>query len=163
MKYCSNCKRELPLAEFHVDKGHADGRSSRCKECRRRWVASRKAETSNYNARYYALNRERRLAEIHHYQEQHPEVKVGYRHRYRARKRNADGSHTLADLTRIFERQGGRSYYCDRRMFAINEGHFDHVIPLSRGGSDGPENLVFACPPCNWKKHARMPDEDSLL
>jgi len=28
----------------------------------------------------------------------------------------------------------------------------DHVIPLSRGGSDHPSNMVVACRPCNLKK-----------
>ena len=126
-------------------------------------MAARKAETSRYNARYYVLNRQKRLAVIHDYQQRHPEVKVRYRHRYRARKRNAAGSHTLVDLISIFERQDGQCYYRNHRMLAISEGHFDHKIPLSRGGSGDPENLVFACPPCNWRKHARILEENGKL
>jgi len=159
MKRCSGCKRELPLDEFHVDKGHADGRTSRCKRCRAEWVASRKAELVLYNASYYVRYRERRIVEIHEYQQRRPEVKVNYRHRYRARKRHAPGSHTFADLAAIFEKQGGICFYCERQLASIQDGHFDHVVPLSRGGSDGPENLVFACPGCNWRKHARTPAE----
>jgi 5-methylcytosine-specific restriction endonuclease McrA len=28
----------------------------------------------------------------------------------------------------------------------------DHVVPLARGGTDHPSNLVVACRPCNMKK-----------
>jgi hypothetical protein len=31
----------------------------------------------------------------------------------------------------------------------------DHVIPRSKGGQDGPENLVTACQPCNSSKRDR--------
>jgi 5-methylcytosine-specific restriction endonuclease McrA len=159
VKQCSGCQRELPLDAFHVDKGHSDGRVSRCKSCRAKWVESRTAERVSYNAQYYARNRDKRIAEIHEYQRRHPEIQVRYRHRYRARKHKAPGGHTYADLVAIFEKQDSKCFYCNQHLASIHNGHFDHVIPLSRGGSDNPENLVFACPPCNWSKHARMPDE----
>ena len=31
----------------------------------------------------------------------------------------------------------------------------DHVVPRSKGGSDGPENLVAACSSCNSEKNDR--------
>jgi 5-methylcytosine-specific restriction endonuclease McrA len=41
----------------------------------------------------------------------------------------------------------------------MEEGHLDHLIPLVRGGSDNPNNIAFACALCNWRKHARTPEE----
>lgn len=35
----------------------------------------------------------------------------------------------------------------------------DHVVPLSRGGSNEPDNLVACCLPCNSSKSDRMVDE----
>lgn len=35
----------------------------------------------------------------------------------------------------------------------------DHVIPLSRGGSNDPENLVAACMPCNSSKADKLLSE----
>jgi 5-methylcytosine-specific restriction endonuclease McrA len=35
----------------------------------------------------------------------------------------------------------------------------DHVLPLSRGGSNGPENLQLLCPKCNLVKGSRHPDD----
>lgn len=47
--------------------------------------------------------------------------------------------------------------YCRERgtLFAGPDGkpwHFDHVVPLSRGGALGFENVVLACGPCNMAK-----------
>jgi len=46
-------------------------------------------------------------------------------------------------------------------MTAILGGdyHVDHRVPIARGGSNGPENLVIACPDCNRRKNAQMPHE----
>ena len=38
----------------------------------------------------------------------------------------------------------------------------DHVMPLSRGGSDGWDNVVTSCRACNQKKDNRLMEETSL-
>ncbi len=159
LKRCSRCLRDLPLEEFHIDRGHIDGRASACKACRAQWVASRKAERSKYNAQYYSRHRERRILEIHAYQKRHPEIQVKYRHQYRARKYQAHGSHTMEELVNIFIHQSGKCFYCGEQLMSSREGHFDHIIPLVRGGSDSADNIVFSCRPCNWSKHDRTLDE----
>jgi 5-methylcytosine-specific restriction endonuclease McrA len=32
----------------------------------------------------------------------------------------------------------------------------DHVIPIARGGSDDPENLIAACRRCNYSKQDKL-------
>jgi len=78
-------------------------------------------------------------------------------HRRRARKRNAEGCHTDADILAILEFQQGYCRYCDCEVYS--DYHVDHVMPLSLGGGDGPENLVISCPSCNHVKNAMHPDE----
>lgn len=48
-----------------------------------------------------------------------------------------------------FARAGGRCAYC-----GDSNGPFenDHLYPLSRGGTDDPNNIVLACVPCNRAK-----------
>ena len=56
----------------------------------------------------------------------------------------------------LCEAQNHRCAYCGRRTELV-PGHafhpgsptLDHVVPLSRGGADHPENLVLACYRCN--------------
>ena len=77
--------------------------------------------------------------------------------RKRARRAGAEGTHSAEDVARIYDDQEGRCRWC-----AVPVGevfHVDHVVPLSRGGTNWPDNICVACPPCNLRKHAAMPDE----
>lgn len=53
----------------------------------------------------------------------------------------------------IFERDGWRCRYC-----GDTEGPFecDHVLPISRGGSNDESNLATACRRCNRSKRAKL-------
>lgn len=77
-------------------------------------------------------------------------------HTRRARKLAAGGKHTVQDVKMQLTRQKGRCYWCGQKLLKY---HVDHVIPLARGGSNGPDNLVIACPTCNLKRGAKLPHE----
>ncbi len=49
-------------------------------------------------------------------------------------------------------------YYCARRV-PIREIHFDHIIPLSKGGAHSVENLCVSCVSCNCSKHDKSLSE----
>ena len=47
-------------------------------------------------------------------------------------------------------------YYCGGKILVgPNAIHFDHIIPLSRGGPHSVENLCVSCPACNLEKGDR--------
>ena len=77
-----------------------------------------------------------------------------YGNRRRAHHLKATGRTSLSDWEAI------RSFYHDRCLRCGASGHLvmDHVIPLSRGGSNGPENIQPLCPRCNGFKHAKSSD-----
>lgn len=52
---------------------------------------------------------------------------------------------------RIFERDGFACRYCGRSAPDVVL-HVDHVHPVSRGGTDHPDNLCTACSACNAGK-----------
>lgn len=56
----------------------------------------------------------------------------------------------------IFERDGYRCVYCGDKP---NELECDHVVPVSRGGSNDPSNLATACVPCNRSKGGKTVEE----
>lgn len=78
-------------------------------------------------------------------------------HRRRARERQANGSFSDNDIRQMFAAQQGQCYYC---ACDIGAGyHVEHKIPLSRGGTNYPDNLALACPACNLKKGAQTAEE----
>jgi 5-methylcytosine-specific restriction endonuclease McrA len=74
---------------------------------------------------------------------------------YRARKRAAGPAFTPDDVTAQHNRQKGKCFYCGKSLNGVYD--IDHVMPLALGGSNGPENIVLACPHCNGSKHAKHP------
>lgn len=80
------------------------------------------------------------------------------RSKRRARLRQVAGTHTPEQLREQYDRQKGTCYYCHTRV-VWGKHHFDHVVPLSRGGSNDISNIVIACAFCNLSKNDRLPHE----
>jgi 5-methylcytosine-specific restriction endonuclease McrA len=72
-------------------------------------------------------------------------------HNRRARIVSAIGRNTAPERRRLLDSYLGRCAYC----FSAKAKHFDHVVPLSRGGSNDIDNLVPACAFCNVSKGNR--------
>ena len=49
-------------------------------------------------------------------------------------------------------------YYC-RHRFPSGQIHFDHIVPLSKGGQHSVDNLCVACSSCNLTKGAKTIQE----
>lgn len=93
--------------------------------------------------------------------------------------RTSNGQISIEKLVARMEFHGWRCRYCGCdfqlkviRCFGSGRGRprqyldsygaglrVDHVIPVARGGSNWPANLVPACNSCNSKKHAKSVEE----
>lgn len=102
-------------------------------------------------------NRDRDNARLREWQAHHPEKNRLYVAKRRALEVAATANlqaleafveHTLSKKTAI-------CYYCRRRT-RISKIHFDHIIPLTKGGQHSVENLCVSCSLCNRSKHARL-------
>jgi 5-methylcytosine-specific restriction endonuclease McrA len=71
------------------------------------------------------------------------------------REQLAPGEHNNNDIALQLVKQRNCCYWCSRLLTVPY--HVDHVIPLARGGTNGPDNLVCACPHCNLSKGDKMP------
>lgn len=78
-------------------------------------------------------------------------------HLRRARELEVGGRYTAKDVERLLWRQKHRCYWC--KVSIKNRYHVDHVMPLTKGGSNGAENICLACPTCNLSKHNKTPLE----
>jgi 5-methylcytosine-specific restriction endonuclease McrA len=114
---------------------------------------------------YYLANREsirvrqnsRRKVEINRacadaWAKANPKKRAEAEARRRARKNETEVERV--DFEMILERDGMWCYLCEREVEDPNEIHFDHVIPLSRGGTHTFDNLKVTHGSCNLKKGA---------
>jgi 5-methylcytosine-specific restriction endonuclease McrA len=75
----------------------------------------------------------------------------------RAREANAEGAWSAADFAAILAKQDNACFYCSDDI--TKRHHADHYIPLARGGSNWPSNIVAACADCNHRKGDKLPEE----
>lgn len=178
-KACSKCGAEQPLTDFGPDKRKLDGRKAACRACCRTMQNRYRAENTEHvraiekramasfakrkperlraiGLKYARANAERLNEYSRQYRRLYPDKKRAETQRYRARKASAPGSHTASDIRSQLAAQQSRCWWCSTPIRA-NGYHVDHLIPLHRQGSNGPENIVIACPTCNLGKNARMP------
>lgn len=87
----------------------------------------------------------------------HPEQRRAYQSKRRSLMLASESSYTGADVRRQYAAQKGACYWCGATVG--DKFDVDHVIPLSRGGSNGPDNIVVACPSCNRSRHNKLPHE----
>lgn len=68
--------------------------------------------------------------------------------------------------TFLFARDRYRCQYCGRQSFELKPREAltrDHLIPLSRGGTNEWTNVVTACSSCNTRKSNRLPSEIGMF
>ena len=138
-------------------------------ESTRRWVAAielpRDADGRRRRKVFSATTRDAALQRLHDYRAAHPQKEYAGRRVYIERARRL-GAHTDAEWWALVRRVGKRCYYCDvvtdpvwtPREHPLHTQR-DHLIPVSRGGSDGIDNVVVSCRACNTEKGTMTVDE----
>lgn len=91
------------------------------------------------------------------WQKANPEKKRALNRLRRSRSRGAEGKHTAEDILWLMGVQGSKCAHSWCRKDLKKERHVDHVIPLSRGGSNDRKNIALLCPACNMRKHNTHP------
>lgn len=109
-----------------------------------------------YDRRYRLLNDDRLRQQKHAYYQRNRLAFRSWSQAYKARRRAAPGHHTEADVKQQYATQAGKCYWCDKPLGSFER---DHVVPLTRGGTNWPENIVVACPTCNRSKGNRLPED----
>jgi 5-methylcytosine-specific restriction endonuclease McrA len=85
-----------------------------------------------------------------------PDKMAEIRRNRKALRGGASGKHTNEDIVRIRKAQKDRCALC--RVNLKGAGHVDHIIAVSKGGSNWPKNLQMLCVRCNCRKR----DDDPI-
>lgn len=102
-------------------------------------------------------NREKYRAQNREWYKNNPEWAVAKEARRRAAKKSSEKHFSKEDVKRIYDEQNGQCVCCGEPL--SGGYHVDHIIPLSKGGSNGPDNIQLLLPVCNVQKKDRDNDE----
>lgn len=132
-----------------------DKMRKRSRDAGRKHRAERKEHRNAYLRQWSANNTDASKSIKARYRQNNPEQGRLDAQRRRCRLKGVDGSFTRIDIVRITERQEGLCACCG----SPDGLTIDHIVPISKGGSNWPSNLQMLCRPCNSKKQARDNEE----
>lgn len=162
IKAAKKAKRDANVEVFRErDREYAATHRQEARDRARKHYYDNHDAKLDYARSYYNTIKLTRRNELNAYsrawRKAHPEVVRAQVLRYRARKRNAPGTYTADDLKLQYKAQKGLCWWCSKPL--SKSYHADHVIALSKGGSNDPRNIVLACGPCNQSKSDKLPQE----
>jgi 5-methylcytosine-specific restriction endonuclease McrA len=137
-KRCAKCKEWKPREQFCLDRHNKDGLHGHCRSCR----AAHRAANPGKNRAYRAANRERYRV---------------HSHKQRARVQGVEGTFTPAEWEAKLRLYRGRCHWCRKKIQGPLQ--IDHVLPLSKGGTNRLENVVPCCARCNLSKGSKLPHD----
>lgn len=86
--------------------------------------------------------------------ELHPEQKAASSRNVRAQRKGAEGTHTPEEWRELCERYDNKCLCCNE----VKPLTVDHVIPLSKGGTNYIDNIQPLCKSCNCRKSTKTID-----
>jgi 5-methylcytosine-specific restriction endonuclease McrA len=164
MKKCSKCEEIKPATEKYFGKRSTkyvqSGLTGECKACTskraKEYVLKNADKVQWQKFMYKEANRDAIRRSGREYAKAHRSASnASGRVRRENIKRNG-GDYTARDVLDQLDKQHGECYWCHQHLY---EYHVDHVIPIVHGGSNGPENIVLACPFCNQSKGSKTVEE----
>lgn len=160
-KVCTSCGTEKSKTEFHADPRRVDGLYSWCMACFRSHCrdAYDPAEGAARWARYYGTDAGKKATaeRSRRWYRDNPEKAREQTRRYQARKMAATVGEV--DYRQVIERDGMVCHLCTLPISDLLGLHFDHVVPLSRGGAHSMDNIKPAHAACNLRKNNKLMSE----
>ena len=163
---CKACTKESKAAyrlrpeviereRARLAKSYADNRVVLLEKRKVRYIQNKPAERERQR-RWLSENIEKQRKSCRDWAKNNPEKMRAIVARRRALLVGSGGRYTKDDISEMKLKQGNQCACCG---FALIDFHVDHVIPLTKGGTNWPDNLQLLCPPCNRSKGNKLPHE----
>lgn len=147
---CKQCGKVKPLRQFKRSKKCIGGRTSKCSKC------ATNIENKRQDGRaYYARHREKLIPKMVRWNRQNPDKVKTYAQKVRAVRIAAEGSFTPQEWNDLLDLYGHKCLACGVSNKKLSA---DHVIPLSRRGTNYISNIQPLCRSCNSRKNAKTID-----
>lgn len=115
----------------------------------------RKASKRPYSRLYYLQNKEKHKKVVAIYLKAHLELGRNASRRRYAREQGAEGTHTFKKWQELKKQCDYTCLMCKRKEPEIKLTE-DHIVPLSRDGTDYIDNIQPLCQSCNSKKYTQI-------
>lgn len=167
-KICSHCKEGKSIDQFHKNRSTKDGFANMCKHCKngryndyaQEYNKTRDSIANRERVKaWQKANPEKNNAKRKRWYDKHGDdaraQHLTWRHNRLAKMKANGGSHTTEEwLAKLAEFDGscvtcGSSARIER----------DHIIPVTKGGTNDIENIQPLCLPCNRTKGAEVSHE----
>lgn len=149
IKYkCDNCNKDCEEKQSHYKKKKRHYCSTKCyAEHRKKWNFT---EQNSYKG----VRKEGESKQVYHrnYCKNNKDVISHLKSRRYAKEKNAIGNHTLIEWNKLKDSYGNKCAYCKSEVKLTK----DHIIPLSKNGTDYIENIQPLCKSCNSKKYNKI-------
>jgi 5-methylcytosine-specific restriction endonuclease McrA len=188
MRICTKCNESKDLSCFGKSKNGPDGLNYWCKECactssrawaeknkervlenQRKWyqqnaddlrrrAIERRSERLNESREYNREWKRRNIEKVRAYQKQYVQLNLDkfncYNNNRRARLHSNGGTHTIEEWEMLCDSFGNLCLDCKQEKPLTK----DHVIPISKGGTNDIWNIQPLCQSCNSRKGDREID-----
>lgn len=149
MKSCKDCGTNSPDARFIPN-------SARCLDCRRIFNREYERRTKRnitrkeYKQNWQKENGDKRSVYSHRYYMKNRERYAGHRHNRRVLDAAA-GEFDWVGWKELCDTLGNKCLACGKKEVTV-----DHIVPVSKGGSNKLSNLQPLCFSCNASKGAKV-------
>lgn len=189
IKFCSRCNCTKPLDSFGIRKSNPDGRQLWCIPCLKeyngayylankerlkenvsKWVSENREVSKAIKKKWAIANPEKQRNAIKRWQEENEEQFLATRKKWREdnkevlrvhcinRRRKLAGGTLPKNIAEILmEKQSGICPCCLKPLGT--DYHIDHIVPVSKGGSNTEDNVQLLHSKCNMIKNDRWPWE----
>lgn len=170
-KKCTKCGKTKPVSEFHIKYKLIGNYRSHCKVCvnnknkeyklehieeekkrSREYARFHRKENLEATKRWRDRNPDRARELSRKYASERPEKRRQYERTRRSMINGAVGKITYREELALFKKYDYRCLCCGRDDVKLT---IDHIVPISRGGSNTIENAQPLCSKCNSRKGNR--------